>query len=105
MEGQVMSFWKTLAPILLLTTCLPILAYARNNSSNSNGDTKENKRTRQGGERQSDGERKFAQNCGRCHNPPEGFSPFISGTIVRHMRVRAALSKQDEEDILHFLNP
>jgi hypothetical protein len=37
--------------------------------------------------------------------PPESFSPHISGTIVLHMRVRASLSKKDEEDILRFLNP
>ena len=51
------------------------------------------------------GERKFKQNCSRCHTAPEGFSPRISGTILRHMRVRASLSAQDERDILHFLNP
>lgn len=51
------------------------------------------------------GERKFKQNCSRCHTSPEGFSPRISGTILKHMRVRASLSAQDERDILHFLNP
>jgi len=85
-----MSFWKTLAPILLLTTCLPILAYARNNSSNSNGDTKENKRTRQGGERQSDGERKFAQNCGRCHNPPEILPLYLRDDCSSYARACGA---------------
>lgn len=54
---------------------------------------------------QSAGERKFNQNCARCHRAPEGFSPHISGTILQHMRVRASLSRQDERDILHFLNP
>ena len=53
----------------------------------------------------SEGQRIFEQNCSRCHNAPEGFSPRISGTIVRHMRVRASLSKHDEEELLHFLNP
>ena len=52
-----------------------------------------------------EGERIFAQQCSRCHNAPEGFSPRISGTIVRHMRVRAPLSKHDEKELLHFLNP
>jgi len=52
-----------------------------------------------------EGERIFEQNCSRCHNAPQGFSPRISGTIVRHMRVRASLSKHDEEALLHFLNP
>jgi cytochrome c5 len=52
-----------------------------------------------------EGERIFEQQCSRCHNAPEGFSPRISGTIVRHMRVRASLSKHDEEELLHFFNP
>jgi cytochrome c5 len=54
---------------------------------------------------QSEGERVFQQNCWRCHNAPEGFSPRISGTIVRHMRVRASLSQHDEKELLKFLNP
>ena len=29
----------------------------------------------------SEGDRVFRQNCSRCHNAPEGFSPRISGTI------------------------
>ena len=53
----------------------------------------------------SDGERIFAQNCSRCHNAPEGFSPQISGTVIRHMRVRAQLSQHDEQELLRFLNP
>lgn len=53
----------------------------------------------------SDGERIFQQNCSRCHHAPEGFSPSISGTIVRHMRVRANLSREDERAILKYLNP
>jgi cytochrome c5 len=53
----------------------------------------------------SDGERVFQQQCARCHNPPDGFSPRISGTVVHHMRVRASLSKHDQEELLRFLNP
>jgi cytochrome c5 len=58
-----------------------------------------------GAAQQRDGGRVFEQNCSRCHNPPEGFSPRISGTIARHMRVRAGLSKEDEQAILRFLKP
>lgn len=53
----------------------------------------------------SEGERIFAQNCSRCHTAPDGFSPRISGTVVRHMRVRAQLSRHDEEELLRFFNP
>ena len=54
---------------------------------------------------ENEGQRVFEQNCSRCHNPPDGFSSRISGTIVRHMRVRASLSQHDEQELLRFLNP
>jgi mono/diheme cytochrome c family protein len=53
----------------------------------------------------AEGQRIFQQNCTRCHNAPGGFSPRITGTIVRHMRVRAQLSKHDEQELLRFLAP
>jgi hypothetical protein len=52
-----------------------------------------------------EGQRVFDQNCSRCHTAPDGFSTRISGTVVRHMRVRASLSKRDEQALLRFLNP
>jgi hypothetical protein len=54
---------------------------------------------------QDPGERAFHANCGRCHKPPEQLSPRITGTVVRHMRVRASLSAADEQAILKFLAP
>ena len=51
------------------------------------------------------GQQVFNQNCSRCHNAPEGFSPSISGTIARHMRVRASLSEADYKTLMRFLNP
>jgi len=99
-----MSPLKGLAIGILLITSLPLLTYA-NSASNAAGATKESRHGLPANVPQSDGERKFEQNCGRCHNAPQNFSPHVSGTIVRHMRVRASLNKQDEQDILHFLNP
>jgi hypothetical protein len=51
------------------------------------------------------GQQVFEQNCSRCHNAPEGFSPHISGTIAMHMRVRANLSEADYRELRRFLNP
>ena len=51
------------------------------------------------------GSRVFRQNCSRCHNTPEGFSPRISETVLRHMSVRASLSMRDRAELLRFLNP
>ena len=53
----------------------------------------------------SRGSQVFEQNCSRCHNAPQGFPPQISGTILRHMRVRASLSADDEKALLRFMNP
>jgi hypothetical protein len=50
-------------------------------------------------------ERVFQTNCSRCHYAPEGLSPRITGTVVRHMRVRANLSAEEERMILSYLNP
>jgi cytochrome c5 len=54
---------------------------------------------------QDEGQRLFEANCSRCHAAPEGFSPRIAGTVVRHMRVRANLSHDDEQRLLRFFNP
>jgi cytochrome c5 len=54
---------------------------------------------------QDEGQRVFAEQCSRCHNAPQGFSPRIAGTISRHMRVRANLSAEEERALLRFLNP
>lgn len=53
----------------------------------------------------SEGQRVFEQNCSRCHNPPDGFSPRISSTVVRHMRVRANLSEEDAKALMKFFHP
>ncbi len=54
---------------------------------------------------QDRGQKVFEENCARCHNAPEGFSPSISGTVAMHMRVRAGLSDADVKALLRFLNP
>jgi|HubBroStandDraft_2_1064218.scaffolds.fasta_scaffold84661_2 hypothetical protein len=51
------------------------------------------------------GEQKFKQNCGRCHNPPDSLSPREVKAVLRHMRVRAMLSAEDEQLILKYLAP
>jgi mono/diheme cytochrome c family protein len=51
------------------------------------------------------GERAFKANCSRCHYAPDTLNPRITGTVIRHMRVRANLSAAEERAILQFLNP
>ena len=52
-----------------------------------------------------EGERRFQQNCGRCHTFPEAISPREVKAVMQHMRVRASLTEEDEELILHYLAP
>jgi cytochrome c5 len=54
---------------------------------------------------QKNGEQVFMENCSRCHKPPMSISPRITGTVVMHMRVRAKLSRQDEQALLRYLAP
>jgi cytochrome c5 len=51
------------------------------------------------------GEQVFMMNCSRCHVPPMSLSPRITGTVIMHMRVRARLSRQDENLLLKYLAP
>jgi len=51
------------------------------------------------------GEQIFMENCSRCHKPPMSISPRTTGTVVMHMRVRAKLSRQDEQALLRYLAP
>lgn len=54
---------------------------------------------------QRSGEQIFMENCSRCHKPPMTISPRTTGTVVMHMRVRAKLSRQDEQALLRYLAP
>jgi len=51
------------------------------------------------------GERVFNANCARCHTAPMTLPPRITGTVILHMRVRARLSRADEQLFLKYLAP
>jgi cytochrome c5 len=100
MEGQMMRTLRILSASVLLAA---LLALSFETPSLAAGSEKKDAQARP--QPSSDGERAFRRNCSRCHQAPESFSPSISGTIVRHMRVRANLSREDERAILKYLNP
>ncbi len=54
---------------------------------------------------QPTGEEVFNTHCSRCHMPPMAISPRITGTVIMHMRVRARLSRQDEQLLLKYMAP
>jgi cytochrome c5 len=90
---------------ILLVAAIPALSQASNSGTTSANPVPQTKTKIVHATSQRDGQRVFEQHCSRCHNAPEGFSSRISGTVARHMRVRAGLSQQDEQAILRFLNP
>lgn len=53
----------------------------------------------------TEGEKRFHEHCGRCHNPPEDLSPREAKTVIRKMRVRGMLSAEDEKLILQYIAP
>ncbi|HXW56014.1 MAG TPA: cytochrome c [Candidatus Cybelea sp.] len=50
-----------------------------------------------------EGERRFHQNCGRCHLAPQKYPPRMMATILRHMRVRATITDEDAKIILQYM--
>ena len=97
-----MKPWKRILTGSVLLAALPLISQ---NAKSTHKDAPYSKRAASPATSEDPGQRVFEQNCSRCHNAPEGFSPRISGTIVRHMRVRASLSQKDAQELLRFLNP
>jgi len=50
-----------------------------------------------------EGEKRFHANCGRCHAAPQKFPPRTTATVLRHMRVRASVTEDDEKLILFYM--
>jgi len=49
------------------------------------------------------GEQRFRANCSRCHAAPQKFPPRMMATILRHMRVRATITDEDQRLILFYM--
>jgi hypothetical protein len=91
--------------ITSLIVVFPLLVFAQSPGSGAIKPPKSQSVQPKSQQSANDGGRVFVQNCSRCHNPPDGFSPRISESIVRHMRVRANLSEKDAKAVLRFFNP
>jgi cytochrome c5 len=105
MQSHTRSLCLVLVCVLGTLVAVPALFALQANSQSRKTVIPQAKGTRNSASEQSEGEKKFQQHCSRCHEAPQNLSPRISGTVLRHMRVRASLSQQDERDILRFLNP
>ena len=99
------KFCMAVVASLCIVAALPALSASKAQQQDSQTPAKQTVERDASPETTNAGEKKFKQNCSRCHEAPQSFSPRISGSIVRHMRVRASLSEKDAREILRFLNP
>ena len=50
-----------------------------------------------------EGEKRYHANCGRCHAAPQKFPPRMMATVLRHMRVRATVTAEDQKLIQFYM--
>lgn len=93
---------KAIWGIIVVAPLIPALA--QTNSASTKGKQGQSAAAPENTAAIARGQKVFEQNCSRCHNAPQGFPAQISGTILRHMRVRASLSAADEKAVLRFMN-
>lgn len=97
------KYWIHISLGVILLAAIPVISQtAKNDAAQAASGQKQPKKDVA---QPVDGDQVFRQNCARCHTVPESFSPRITGTVIRHMRVRAGLSAEDEKALLRFLNP
>jgi cytochrome c5 len=102
---MIMNTKRVLFSFLLLTSSVAFAQTAKQAQPPSPQPKNNSATTHASQQHEDPGARVFRQNCSRCHNTPDGFSPRISETVVRHMTVRASLSMRDKAELLRFLNP
>jgi cytochrome c5 len=100
-----MNSQRIFLTFVLLTSSVALAQAAKQDSPPGTQANKNQPPTHAAQQHEDEGSRIFRQNCSRCHLTPEGFSPRISETVLRHMSVRASLSMSDRATLLHFLNP
>ena len=96
---------RKIAFFFALLSTVVFIPLAAQNGPATQHDKSKNHASAPANDESARGSQVFQQNCSRCHNAPQGFPPQISGTILRHMRVRASLSADDEKALLRFMNP
>ena len=96
----------TILITLIIALIFAAVAMAQTtNKSAANGAKPEANQSSAASSSGNEGEKRFQTNCSRCHNAPETLSPREVRAVVRHMRVRAMLTAEDEKLIMEFLAP
>jgi cytochrome c5 len=98
MSARIFRLTLTVISALTLSIAMALQLYASTDATKQHASTEAQ-------HKQHTGEHVFMENCSRCHMPPMSISPRITGTVVMHMRVRARLSRKDQQLLLRYLAP
>lgn len=89
-------------PLLLLVLLLALSAFAGSPNKKEAAETTVARATDADAMRAL-GEQRFRANCGRCHAAPQKFPPRAMATVLRHMRVRATITAEDQRLVLFYM--
>jgi len=89
--------------VLLVSLALASSVFARSHSANKEAAPAPIVRERDADSMRIEGEKRFHANCGRCHAAPQKFPPRMMATVLRHMRVRATVTEDDQRLILFYM--
>jgi mono/diheme cytochrome c family protein len=95
---------KILALLAVLSSfALASAVFAGSNSANKEATPAPVVREQDAAAMRIEGEKRFHANCGRCHTTPQKFPPRMMATVLRHMRVRATVTEEDQRLILFYM--
>lgn len=98
---RIIAMWAVLCVLCVLSVAAPMLAGSPPSKKDANGVAAVY--ASDAGTMRIEGEKRFHANCGRCHAAPQKFPPRMMATVLRHMRVRAAITDQDRRLILFYM--
>jgi len=94
---------KAFFMLMMCTLALGTFLFARSNSAKKEASPGPVVQAADADSMRIEGENRFHANCGRCHAVPHKFPPRMMATVLRHMRVRATITAEDQRLILFYM--
>ena len=89
--------------VLLFSLAMASFVFAGSHSANKEAASAPVVREQDPDSMRIEGEKRYHANCGRCHAAPQKFPPRMMATVLRHMRVRATVTEDDQRLILFYM--
>lgn len=89
--------------VLLFSLAVASSVFAGSHSANKEATPAPVVREQDADSMRIEGEKRFHANCSRCHAAPQKFPPRMMATVLRHMRVRATVTEDDQRLILFYM--